>query len=288
MEGRLALRGLGAGALAGLLAFIFARILAEPQVQKAIDYESARDSAQDALDKAAGIAAAAAGPDIFTRGLQRNIGIGVGMILFGLAMGGLLAVAFVLVARVAHPRLSPRTLAMLLAAAGFLGLYLLPFLKYPANPPAIGHEETIRARSGLYVTMVLVSVLTLIAAVIAQRRLTPAIGTWNATALAVIGAGVVLAVVMAILPPLGHLGYNKTHFGVQVTETPLPLKDANGHIVFPGFPADVLFKFRLYSVLAQGILWSTLGFVFGALAERVLEPAPEFSAARRTPAVIAQ
>ncbi len=36
----------------------------------------------------------------------------------------------------------------------------------------------------------------------------------------------------------------------------------------------MLFKFRLYSVMAQGILWGTLGFVFGPLAERVLEPAP--------------
>ena len=53
---------------------------------------------------------------------------------------------------------------------------------------------------------------------------------------------------MAILPSLGHLAVNKQQFGHQATETPLPLTDASGTIVYPGFPADVLFDFRLYSV----------------------------------------
>ncbi len=274
MEGRLAARGLGAGALAGLCAFIFARILAEPQIQKAIGYESARDAAQDALRRAAGVAVAPAGPDIFSRGIQRNVGIGVGMILFGLAMGGLLAVAYVLVAHFAQPRVRPRTLAALLAAAGFLALYLLPFLKYPANPPSIGHTNTIRPRSELYVAMVVCSVIGLTGAVILWHRLTPRIGSWWATLAAVVALGAFLAVVMAILPPVGHLPYNKAHYGNQITETPIPLRDAHGRIVFPGFPADVLFKFRLYSVLAQAVLWAGLGFVFGPLAERVLAPTP--------------
>ena len=97
MEKRLILRGFGVGALGGLLAFIFARIFAEPMVQKAIDYESGRDAAQDALRKAAGLTVDAAGADLFSRGVQRNVGIGVGLILFGVAMGGLFAVAYILV-----------------------------------------------------------------------------------------------------------------------------------------------------------------------------------------------
>ena len=73
--------------------------MAEPMVQKAIDYESGRDAAQDALRKAAGLTVEPAGDDIFSRGVQRNVGIGVGLILFGLAMGGLFAVAYILVQR---------------------------------------------------------------------------------------------------------------------------------------------------------------------------------------------
>jgi hypothetical protein len=33
-------------------------------------------------------------------------------------------------------------------------VYLLPFVKYPANPPAIGHTFTIVTRGQLYLTMV--------------------------------------------------------------------------------------------------------------------------------------
>src|SRR5262245_14711538 len=143
MEKRLILRGFGAGALGGLLAFIFARIMAEPMVQKAIDYESGRDAAQGMLSKAAGVAVEAAHGDPFSRGVQRNVGIGVGLILFGIAMGGLFAVAYILVQRRTQGRLRPRVLALLIAGGGFLSLFLVPFLKYPANPPAIGHENTI-------------------------------------------------------------------------------------------------------------------------------------------------
>jgi hypothetical protein len=59
-----------------------------------------------------------------------------------------------------------------------------------------------------------------------------------------------------------------------VHETPKPLLDAKGAIVYPGFPADVLFRFRFLSVGAQLILWSTIGLVFAPLADRLLTPAP--------------
>ena len=58
--------------------------------------------------------------------------------------------------------------------------------------------------------------------------------------------------------------------GTSPPRRPLPLKNAAGQIVYPGFPADVLFKFRLYSVLNQLLLWSTIGLGFGVLAERVV------------------
>ena len=78
---------------------------------------------------------------------------------------------------------------------------------------------------------------------------------------------------MAIFPALGHLHGNVVLYGSHIGETPEPLRNAAGQIIFPGFSADVLFKFRLYSVLNQIILWSTIGLAFGLLAERVLAPA---------------
>jgi hypothetical protein len=273
MEKKLVLRGVLAGAVAGLLAFLFARIFAEPYIGKAIDYESGRDAAQAVLDKAAGIAPEAAGPDLFSRTIQADVGIGVGIVVFGAAMGALFAVVYtVCLGRVGGVR--ARNLALLVAGGGFLGVYLVPFLKYPANPPAIGHEETIRARSGLYLVMVLCSIAFLAGAAWLGRRLQERFGTWNATLLAGAAFVVAIGVVMLLLPPLGHLASNKADYGEHATETPLPLKDPEGRIVYPGFPADVLFAFRLYSVGAQLLLWSALALVFAPLAERVLRPAP--------------
>ena len=55
-----------------------------------------------------------------------------------------------------------------------------------------------------------------------------------------------------------------------------------GTIVYPGFPADVLFNFRLYSVAAQLLLWSVIGLIFAPLADRLLAPGPA-SAELRSP-----
>jgi hypothetical protein len=271
MEKRIIARGLVAGALAGLLSFLFARIFAEPVIDKAIAYESGRDAVQNALDKAAGLPLDPGGPDIFSRTVQGSVGIGIGLIAFGAAMGALFSVVYLLcLGRVG--RIRPRVLALLVAGAGFFGFYLVPFLKYPANPPAIGHPETIRARGFLYLTMVLCSLVFLFAAVWVGRRLAVRFGNWNSALLAALGFAVAIGIVMAVLPSLGELSANVHLYGHHATETPLPLTDAKGSIVYPGFPADVLFSFRFYSVCNQLILWSTLGLVFGPLAERVLRP----------------
>ncbi|WP_328917614.1 MULTISPECIES: CbtA family protein [unclassified Streptomyces] len=279
MEKKLILRGVLAGAVAGLLAFLFARVFAEPLIGKAIDYESGRDAAQAALDKAAGLPAGAADPDLFSRTVQADVGIGVGMIVFGMAMGALFAVAYaVCLGRVGGLR--ARNLSLLVAGGGFLGMYLVPFLKYPANPPAIGHEETIRARSGLYLIMVVCSIAFLAGAVWLGKRLQARFGNWNATLLAAGAFVVAIGVVMLLLPSLGHLAVNKREFGNHATETPLPLTDGKGTIVYPGFPADVLFSFRFYSVGAQLLLWSAIGLLFAPQAERLLKPRPDTPSTR--------
>lgn len=271
MEKRIILRGLLVGALGGLLAFVFARIFAEPQIQAAIDYESGRDEAQAALNKAAGLPAAPEEMEVFSRTIQANLGIGVGMILFGVAMGALFAVAYAIsVGRVGNLR--PRTLAVLVAGGGFVTLYLVPFIKYPANPPSIGHSETIGDRSGLYLLVVGCSLVFGVGAVWLGRRLAGRFGNWNATLLAGAAFIVAIGVVMLLLPSLGQLASNVAQYGDQATETPLPLTDPSGAIVYPGFPADVLYKFRLYSIGAQLVLWASIGLAFAPLAERLLNP----------------
>ena len=270
MEKHLILRGIVAGAIGGVLAFVFGRIFAEPLIQQAIDYEEGRDTAQHALDNAAGVPPEAAhGAEVFSRTIQADVGIGVALILFGMAVGALFAVAYAIcLGRTG--RIRARNLALLLAGGAFLSFYLVPFLKYPANPPAIGHEDTIGLRSGLYLLMVACSVLFLILTVWLGKRLQPRFGTGNATLIA--GAVFIVAtgIVMLILPSVGELAANSQFH--QATETPGPLTDPTGKIVFPGFPADLLYNFRLYSIGSQLILWSAIGLVFAPLAEQLIEP----------------
>lgn len=144
----LVLRGAAAGALGGLLAYLFAWVFAEPAIQASIDYEAGRSEAEAAIAAAAGEMPGADDPELFSRAIQGNVGLGVGVVAFGVAVGLFFAVTFCM----AYGRtgnLRPRPLALLIALGGFLALFLVPFIKYPANPPAIGDHDTIRDRAAL-------------------------------------------------------------------------------------------------------------------------------------------
>jgi hypothetical protein len=273
MEARVILRGALSGFIAGLLGFAFARIFAEPYIDKAIAYEDGRDAAITAVDKAAGVTVNLDGPTYFSRTIQQNIGIATGIVVFSTAMGALVAVVYL----VLHGRFNvrPRTLGLLVAGFGFLGVYLMPFVKYPANPPSIGHDFTIATRGHLYLAMVGGSILFLIIGVVLARQLQVRFGNFNSILLAGTAVLVLFCVLMAVLPSLGHLAANKAQegsvgYGKSATETPLPITDAHGRIVYPGFPADVLWKFRFYSVVAQLLIWSAIGLIFSNLVERVV------------------
>ena len=264
----LVLRGAAVGALGGLLAYLFAWIFAEPAIQSSIDYEAGRSEAEAAIAATAGEVPSVEGPELFSRAVQGNVGLGVGMVGFGVAVGLLFAVAFCM----AYGRtgsLRPRPLALLIALSGFLTLFLVPFVKYPANPPAVGDHDTIRDRAALWLLMVVVAVVCAIAAAWLGQRLQARYGTPNATLLACAAFVIVIGAVMAVLPALGELSMHAAHGGGAVTETPQPLRDAAGVIVYPGFDADVLWQFRVASIGAQAILWAAIGLTFAPLAERV-------------------
>jgi predicted cobalt transporter CbtA len=253
VEKRLIARGLLAGAIGALLAFLFGRLCAEPVIGRAIAFEDGRG---DALD-ARGVHEH--GAELFTRGVQANAGLGFGVLIFGTAMGALFGVLFCVVNAGAARRAKnppPRTLSALLAAGAFVAVYLVPFVKYPPNPPAVGQADTIQARTGWYLVMVLASVVLAIAAVWLARRLAVRFGAWNGALLAT-GAYLAAIVVVAVLLP-------------TVEETPQPVRDASGAIVYPGFPADVLYEFRLLALGTQLVLWATIGVVFATLAGRLL------------------
>jgi predicted cobalt transporter CbtA len=261
VEKRLIARGLFAGAIGAVLAFVFARLCAEPVIGRAIAFEDGRIDAEDAHG------VHEHGAELFTRGVQANAGLGFGVLIFGVAMGALFGVLFCVVtgrpaARAKNP--APRALSVILAAGAFGAVYLVPFVKYPPNPPAVGQADTIRDRTGWYLVMVLASVVLAIAAVWLARRLAARLGAWNGRLLATGAYLVAIAAVMVLLPATD-----------ETRETPEPLRDASGAIVYPGFPADVLYEFRLVSLGTQLVLWTTIGVVFAMLAGRLLEERAE-------------
>jgi hypothetical protein len=268
-------RGALSGAVAGLITFVFARIFAEPVISQAIDYESGRDDATIQLAHQhllpPGYPVPGAGPDIFSRTVQMDVGILCGLVLFGAAMGALVAVAYtVAIGRVG--RIRPFQLALLIPAFFFVGVYAVPFAKYPANPPAIGHEDTIRDRGALYLVCVFCSCLFLFLAVYAGQRLHQRLSLYPTVLIVGLGYVVAMGIVSALEPSLGHLAYNRAHYGNHATETPQPLYSPDGRLLYPGFPADLLAQFRIYSVFAQVILWSGIALMFAPQAQRLLDP----------------
>jgi hypothetical protein len=249
VEKRLIARGLLAGAAGAVLAFVFARLFAEPVIGRAIAFEDGRTAAEQAQG------VHEHGTEVFTRGVQANAGLGFGVLVFGVAMGALFAVLFcVMYARVGG--VGPRVLSVLLATGALTAVYLVPFVKYPPNPPAVGQADTIGARTGWYLVAVVSSVVLAGAAVWLAWRLTARLGGWNAWLLAAGTYVAVIAVVFVLLP--------------NVAETPEPMRNASGVIIYPGFPGDVLYEFRLLSLGTQLVLWATIGLVFATLAGRLL------------------
>lgn len=82
--------------------------------------------------------------------------------ILGLTYGAILGIVYVL-SRKYLPSSDDRKKALILAAIMCLSLYIVPFIKYPANPPAVGDPETIGLRDSLYTSYQLASALIALA-----------------------------------------------------------------------------------------------------------------------------
>ncbi|WP_405942017.1 CbtA family protein [Streptomyces sp. NBC_00207] len=231
----LLVRGMIAGLLAGVAAFLVAYLLGESKVDAAIAIEEAAAAGHDHGEEAP-----------VSRALQATAGLGTGVVLYAVALGGIAAlVCCYALGRIG--RFGPRATAALVTAALFVTVTLVPFLKYPANPPAVGDPETAGRRTALYLLMIALSALLAAGALILGRRLAPKLGNWNASLVAGSAFVLVIGVSYAVLP--------------GIDEVPA------------GFPAALLWDFRLASLAIQTALWTTFGLAFGYLAERALAPA---------------
>src|SRR6476620_3944869 len=231
----LLVRGMLVGIVAGLLSFAFLKIYGEPQVDRAVAFETQQEEAKVAAEKAESHNHTSAShdhtseahghmadhdePELVSRSVQAGLGLFIAALVYSVAFGGLFGLAFAFAYGRTWGALTPQTLSALMAAAGFVSIYLVPNLKYPANPPAVGSPETIGMRTALYFIMIAVSLAAMIASLAIKRLLVARFGEWNSNLL-VAACYIILVAIAALLLP-------------AVNEVP------------EQFPAVVLWNFRV-------------------------------------------
>ena len=114
------------------------------------------------------------GAELLSPGVQATGEMAFVVVAFGAAMGALRAAAFA-ITYVRIDSVRPGALALLLAVDGFAALSLVPSVKYL---PALGREDIISQRTGLYLLMVGLSAVLLIGAVTLGAASPDGWGSW--------------------------------------------------------------------------------------------------------------
>ena len=227
-------RGLLAGLIAGLAAFGVAFVVGEPTLDAAIaiEHSTSHNHETDANTDASA-------DTVVPRWLQASAGLLTGTIAAGATLGGLVGVLTGL-ALGRLGRLGVRGTALSVTAIGFVAIDVVPFLAYPPNPPSVGQAETIGQRTALYFVLMAISVIAGTTAILLGRRAANRWGSWYGSLAAIAGYLVAMSMVIAVMP-----GYDE---------------------VPSGFPASLLYDFRLASFATRLALWAVLGV---ALAELI-------------------
>jgi predicted cobalt transporter CbtA len=176
--------------------------------------------------------------ELFSRGTQQLGGM-VAAVVYGAALGALFTLAYALVRHRLRTADDWRA-SVAVAVAGFAAVFLLPFLKYPANPPAVGDPDTVGRRTALYLVAVAWSLVA-------------TWGGWRAwRTLAARGVPVAVPATLAVWVALATVG--------------LAALPANTDPV--DAPATLIWQFRLATVAGASAFWSVVGMVFGWLRVR--------------------
>ena len=225
--------GAVAGLVAGLALGLFHFVVSEPIIDEAIALEEAALAAQGET------AGESEGP-IVSRGAQKGMLV-LGSGLLGVLIGVVFAGAYRLT-RTYLPGADDLLKVGALAVTAWWSVAFLPFLKYPANPPAVGDPETIYLRQTIYVVFLVLSVVAVVIAVAAHRRLR-GMG-WGGTA--------------ASLSALGLYGVLATALFVLMPPNPDEVM----------IPAGLLWNFRIASLFGAMFQWGVLGGAFGLIWRR--------------------
>lgn len=232
-------RALAAGAIAAVLFGGYLYLVVEPTIDDAVVLEE-RLAAEPHEHESP--EAHSHGEDaMFTRSEQ--VGGGV-------AAGAIYAVVLAVVLGTVHAALRHRlpgdsdlARAVWLAAVAFVAVALVPALKYPPNPPAVGDPDTVGERTVLY--------------------------------LALLGSGIVVTWLLTRLSGLlrGRLDGPSRVAVVAATSVAsfglfLVVFPANPDAIDPSVPAGLVWDFRIRSLGGLALLFASVGLGLGWLLER--------------------
>jgi predicted cobalt transporter CbtA len=217
-----------AGAISGTLLAIINLGIVEPYIDEAINIENQNAIAQGEVIN----------PQESNdyRLWQKSGEIAAGTTL-GISLGALFGIVFALT-RNSIPGSNDKKKALILAGVMLLVIYIVPALKYPANPPAVGDPETIYYRESLYITLLTISGFSALGLAFLYRML----GDKKAKQIVVpvLYIGIIAAAFM-ILPPNPD----------EITA-----------------PMDLVMGFRIASGLTMSAFWGLLGLILGALWDK--------------------
>jgi predicted cobalt transporter CbtA len=236
------LRGACAGVIAALATALTLLLLGEPSIRDAIE-----------LEEAAARASGEVGDDpMFSRTVQL-VGGSLGVMLYGTFIGTIFGVVY---AAVQHRlgAVAEWKKALRLAGLGFLSVYLVPFLKYPPNPPAVGDPDTVNERTIAYLCLMAIGIITSVVAVRVGRHLRERGWPEHVTTPAAVALWIaIIGLAYAVMP-------------------------GNPDEIAVG--AKLIWRFRLASLGGQAAFWAACGLVFGWLTimhtgRKVFAPAEE-------------
>lgn len=169
------------------------------------------------------------------RSWQKSGEVVAGMIL-GVSFASLYAIVYGYT-RKSLPGSSDIKKGLVLASIVWFTIFMIPFIKYPGNPPAVGEPETIYYRQALYIAFIAISGLGALGFAFLYRRMSSSSKKFIVPALyAAYIAGFYFA-----MPP-----------------NPDPIK----------IPMELVTNFRIVSAATATVFWIILGAVFGALWTR--------------------
>lgn len=213
------------GAMAGLVHGTVNFAIVEPYLDQAIGLENeslfASGEAEDTLEFWA---------EYESYRIWQKSGQVLAGVILGLAMGSLFGIVFAL-SKNSLPGKNDISKAVILSAVMWTTLYLIPFLKYPANPPTVGDADTVVLRMILYVSFIIISGV----AVVAFYKLSKKLNNKK-----------------KYLALIGYAGF--------MTLTFVAMPDNPDEITAP---MNLVNEFRFVSVLGVSSFWGTVGIILG-------------------------